>query len=1075
MRLPQIGEIVSVRMRNYLVEEVVFPEKQGEDVLVKASCLEDDALGESLAVLWKREVDAKIIGSNVWECLLKRGFDPPKLFSSYYHILRWNCVTSTNPKLFQAPYRAGIDVKAYQLEPLRKALLMPRINLFIADDVGLGKTIEAGLILRELLIRQKVRRVVISCPPSVVRQWQEEMENRFGLIFVIIDKEFVAKKRQERGYGVNPWNTHTRFIISHALLRDEFYAGPLRDWLKPLKIGSLLILDEAHHVAPASGSRYAIDSKITKILRELAPQFEHKLFLSATPHNGHSNSFSALLEILDPQRFCRGVPIKSPKILDAVMVRRLKSDLRKLNTDFPERKIVKIDLKNLPEEAPELLLSKLLQQYRQLREAQLERANSSKKNASKLVLTSLQKRLLSSIEAFSRTLQVHRNSLRKQTQKELENFNPNQFVLLAESIGNDDERAELSEEEINIEEEAQMQTATEFFSSSETGSSEISNILEKMSQIANANKNLPDPKVKYLIHWIREHLCPNLGKPDAVWNERRVLIFTEYTDSKRYLWQQLRSAIAGSDQEEQRIDVFHGGIGEERREAIKAAFNTNPKEHPLRILIATDSAREGVNLQNYCSDLFHFDIPWNPSRMEQRNGRIDRKLQRADRVFCYYFVFPQRTEDRILEVLVEKTKTILQELGSLSPVIERNLSKILDEGIIHSQAKEQKLFIEEVDQKNKLSSEKTSLITEELESIRSSNLLSQVEELGKLLESSRDWLKLKETHFRQAISSSLELLKLQGLQEDKTNSNKVNQWLLPPLDLLSATDESWRKTMDMLRSPRKKDQKIWEWRNTSPVRPVVFQDPGSLDGKVIHLHLEHRFVQRLFGLFRSQGFIHHELNRICVCYSEDPVPKVVALARLSLYGKHATRLHDEIVAVAAEWFSRENNKRKLSPMKEGEKKELLQEVEEIFTNPQLWNVSTSVKENFQRTVEKDVAELRPHLEDRIQILTESLKKKLSERGTKEAKEMEEILHDQQKRISEQLKKTAEGSTYKQLTFGFNDIELSQIQAERRYQEERLHTIEKEIQEEPEQIRKHYEVKAQRIEPIGLLYLWPLSR
>ena len=129
--------------------------------------------------------------------------------------------------------------------------------------------------------------------------------------------------------------------------------------------------------------------------------------------------------------------------------------------------------------------------------------------------------------------------------------------------------------------------------------------------------------------------------------------------------------------------TFHGGIGEERREAIKAAFNADPEAHPLRILIATDAAREGVNLQNHCADLFHFDIPWNPGRMEQRNGRIDRKLQRAAEVRCYYYVLPQRAEDRVLEVLVGKTARIHEELGSLSPVVERRLGRMLEGGIRH--------------------------------------------------------------------------------------------------------------------------------------------------------------------------------------------------------------------------------------------------------------------------------------------------------------------------------------------------------------------------------------------------------
>ena len=168
------------------------------------------------------------------------------------------------------------------------------------------------------------------------------------------------------GFGVNPWNTHSRFLISQRLLIDESYAGPLRDWLGDFRPGSLLILDEAHHAAPASGQRYAIDSHITRAIRDLAPRFEHRLFLSATPHNGHSNSFSALLEILDPQRFCRGVKV-GKRMLDDVMVRRLKEDLREIVGGFPKREVVQVDIDGLPDDAPELRLTALLDEYRQLR------------------------------------------------------------------------------------------------------------------------------------------------------------------------------------------------------------------------------------------------------------------------------------------------------------------------------------------------------------------------------------------------------------------------------------------------------------------------------------------------------------------------------------------------------------------------------------------------------------------------------------------------------------------------------------------------------------------------------------
>ena len=118
-----------------------------------------------------------------WGLLGGRGFDPPDRFSAYYHTLRWNRVTASRTDLFQAPFRAGISIEHYQLEPLRMALSMPRVNLFVADGVGLGKTIEAGLIARELLLRRKISEIVVCCPPSMLYQWQEEMETRFGLLF----------------------------------------------------------------------------------------------------------------------------------------------------------------------------------------------------------------------------------------------------------------------------------------------------------------------------------------------------------------------------------------------------------------------------------------------------------------------------------------------------------------------------------------------------------------------------------------------------------------------------------------------------------------------------------------------------------------------------------------------------------------------------------------------------------------------------------------------------------------------------------------------------------------------------
>jgi len=276
-RIPEVGELVQVRSRKWLVDEVVPSPTPNQSSLVRLACADDDAQGQSLDVFWEYEIDRWILKEEGWKDLAAKGFDAPRWFAAFLHTLKWNCVTATDPNLFQAPFRAGIKVDAYQMEPLRKALRLPRVNLFIADDTGLGKTIEAGLIARELLLRKKAKTIVVATPPSVLEQWKAELEERFGLVFEILDRAYLTRMRRERGFGVNPWRTHSRFLVSHNLLIDPTYADPMREWLGPLLPGSLLILDEAHHAAPASGGHYGIETKFTRAVRDLCGRFEHRL------------------------------------------------------------------------------------------------------------------------------------------------------------------------------------------------------------------------------------------------------------------------------------------------------------------------------------------------------------------------------------------------------------------------------------------------------------------------------------------------------------------------------------------------------------------------------------------------------------------------------------------------------------------------------------------------------------------------------------------------------------------------------------------------------------------------------
>ena len=813
-RPPNVGDLVRVRSRRWLVEEVL-PDRDGGSPQVSLACADDDAQGQSLTVFWDYELDRAILQEEGWAELASQRFDPPRYFAAFFNTLRWNCTTATQPNLFQAPFRAGIQLDAYQMEPLRKALLLPRVNLFIADDTGLGKTIEAGLIARELLLRRKVKRIVVAAPPSVLEQWKAELEDRFGLLFEILDRAYVSRMRRERGFGVNPWRTHSRFLVSHNLLIDPAYADPLREWLGEALPGSLLILDEAHHAAPSSGGRYGIETKFTRAVRDLGGRFEHRLFLSATPHNGHSNSFSTLLELLDPYRFTRGVKVRGKRDLEQVMVRRLKEDIRSVRGGFPRREVVPVVIHNLPADAPELVLSRLLNRYRTLREERHAEARAKERAAASLLVVGLQQRLLSSTEAFARSLRVHERTVRRHWEKAQPGEGPNTLDedAFLKPAGADDERAEWDEETAEAFEAEQIEAATLAAEAHATQAAlweREQALLREMQKVADDARHKPDAKTLHLIDWIRAHQCPELppfgkrppGRAPA-WTNRRVLIFTENREgTKRYLRAMLEQAIEYTDNAEERISVIDGLTSGPRREEVQRRFNADPARDPLRILIATDAAREGLNFQARCADLFHFDLPWNPGRIEQRNGRIDRKLQPAAQVYCHYFLLPQRVEDRVLQVLVTKTETIKRELGSLAKVIDDDVERALSRGgIRHDLADQLKAEIEGTD----LDAKRKRATAEELEDARErqEDLAGQIERCRTLLERSRTWVRFDEAPFQDALSCSLELLGAPPLEE-RQDENGRTVWAFPPLERRAATDPSWTATLDSLRPPRER-------------------------------------------------------------------------------------------------------------------------------------------------------------------------------------------------------------------------------------------------------------------------------
>ncbi|MCY4370526.1 MAG: helicase, partial [bacterium] len=472
-------------------------------------------------------------------------------------------------------------------------------------------------------------------------------------------------------------------------------------------------------------------------------------------------------------------------------------------------------------------------------------------------------------------------------------------------------------------------------------------------------------------------------------------------------------------------------------------------------------------LQARCRDMFHFDLPWNPGRIEQRNGRIDRKLQPATEVTCHYFVLPQRVEDRVLEVLVRKTETIKKELGGLPKVIEDAVEqRLIRHGIRHRDAEHLRHQIKSESPEG----ESTLAAAEEIEAARErrEDLEDQIERCRALLEKSRDWVRFSAEPFRQAINCSLHLLGASELAEN-VGGNGHRVWTFPALEQRAATDPSWTSTLDSLRVPRRIDQKIPDWRRDAPLRPVVFEDTGRLDDQTVHLHLEQRVAQRLLARFRSQGFIYDDLSRACLAQTKDSIPRVILLGRLSLYGRGAERLHEQIVPVAARWSEPERRSGPLRAYAREAQERTMRLLDASLDSPAR-EADQVIRHRLLAAAARDIADLRPQLEPRAEEFAAMAEQRLAERGRQEERSLRETLERHRAQVVAQLERYERDR--KQLSFGFNAQETKQLNADIRHWRRRLAQFDEDLADEPARVREFYEVHVKRVEPVGLVYLWP---
>ena len=634
-------------------------------------------------VIWEREVDAIPVESSQLPRFDGDAMNPDD-FDAMVRSARWEALLPfsealddrTHVRDVYAPFFGAVQVEEYQLVPLYKALQMPRINLLVADDVGLGKTVEAGLIITELLRRRRVQRVLVLCPASLRLQWRDEMRDKFSLDFDVVDRDSTDAMRRELGPDANPWRSSNRIVASYHYLRqpdiqEQFHAsaeaqkqaGPLSrlPW-------DLLIVDECHHLMPAPLGQ---DSDLCEMLRRLSPLCEHRIFLSATPHNGHTRSFTGLLEMLDPVQFTRSNRMRDAERsrLSQVVVRRLKSEInertqppRFCHRESPQA----LDLAMGP---MELELHEAFEAFRyKVRSVIAIERSQGRTRAGWFAVEILGKRLLSCPTAFAESWFRYLEGMEKGESAE-------ERAVLAARKAVDQESD--NDRETNARETAAAAVVGAWLRSFTTDlQSEVARITAALVELGyqpgfTVDEIVPreDSRFQQLENLIRTRL--RSGK-DWV-SDERLVVFTEFKTTLDYLKARLRKVFKAENQ----LDCLFGGMVDVDRERVKTLFNDPHSE--LRILLATDAASEGLNLQRSARLLLHWDCPWNPSRIEQRNGRLDRHGQPRT-VQTFHFASQVNADLRFLALLVSKVDKIRSDLGSMAEILDRAVHQGLVEG-----------------------------------------------------------------------------------------------------------------------------------------------------------------------------------------------------------------------------------------------------------------------------------------------------------------------------------------------------------------------------------------------------------
>jgi SNF2 family DNA or RNA helicase len=581
-----------------------------------------------------------------------------------------------------AVHASDVEPLPHQITAVYESMLSRQpLRFVLADDPGAGKTIMAGLLISELLMRADVRRVLIVAPGSLVEQWQDEMAAKFGLEFMIFSRE---RAEQSRG---NPFDEADLMVARvDQLARSEELQTKLG-----LARWDLVVVDEAHKL-----SANYFGNKINKTRRFqlgelLGRTTRHYLLMTATPHNGKEEDFQLFMSLLDADRFygkfrgTQGAGAHKVDVTD-LMRRMVKEDLLKFDGTplFPERRAITVNYTLSPTEAAlyESVTNYVKEEMNRAEKLQ----DGGRKGTVGFALTSLQRRLASSPEAIFQSLQRRRAKLVRRVEEEKKRARGQLASLrLAETwteagrSGSEDiwESADAlpADDYENFEETVVDQaTAAQTLLELQAEIVSLQALEEQARQVVHSHQDRKWEELARLLHDSPE-------MRDGSGRLRKLIVFTEHRDTLNYLARRI-SGLIGHIGPGEPVVMIHGGVKREERRKVQELFRTDPV---VRVLLATDAAGEGVNLQN-AHLMINYDLPWNPNRLEQRFGRIHR-IGQTEVCHLWNLVARETREGAVFQRLFEKLEIESAALkGRVFDILgevfeERSLKDLLIEAI----------------------------------------------------------------------------------------------------------------------------------------------------------------------------------------------------------------------------------------------------------------------------------------------------------------------------------------------------------------------------------------------------------